>query len=130
MCGLLTALPHFNYRTDLLSALVPKAADLEPSVHLPACEALASLFTDDRRGEATLEAAQMVAQAVKDAECQVPVPLVDAFMKLRFDADLRRRLDLDGETVDPRKQRGESSGQGKPFWSLGCFAGVLFPVGR
>jgi hypothetical protein len=42
---------------------------------------------------------------------QVPVPLVDAFMKLRFDADLRRRLDLDGETVDPRKQRGECSAQ-------------------
>lgn len=71
MCGLLTALPHFNYRTDLLSALVPKASDLEPSVHGPACEALVTLFTDDRRGEATLEAAQMVAQAVKDAECQV-----------------------------------------------------------
>jgi hypothetical protein len=74
MCGLLTALPHFNYRTDLLSALVPKASDLEPSVHGAACEALASLFTDDRRGEATLEAAQMVAQAVKDAECQARNP--------------------------------------------------------
>ena len=107
MCTLLTALPHFNYRTDLLSALVPKAADGEPSVHGPAYAALATLFTDDRRGEATLEAAQMLAQAVKDAECVVPVALVDAFAQLRFDADLRRRLDMDGDAADPRKQRSK-----------------------
>lgn len=51
MCGLLSAMPHFNYRTDLLSAILPKAGDMNPELHVPCCEALVNLCRDDIRGE-------------------------------------------------------------------------------
>eukprot|EP00976_Prorocentrum_cordatum_P032754 666806-Prorocentrum_minimum.AAC.1 len=40
LCAALVALPDFNYRTDLLSAVLPSAADLDPRVHAHPCDAL------------------------------------------------------------------------------------------
>jgi nucleolar complex protein 3 len=99
LCATLIALPHFNYRTDLLSAVLPKASDLDPQVHVPACEALKSLCRDDTRGEAAL----VVAATVKQKNLKVPAAFIEVFLSLRFDATLRVRMEDSGGAADPRK---------------------------
>ncbi|KAK3275154.1 hypothetical protein CYMTET_16704 [Cymbomonas tetramitiformis] len=104
MCGLMAALPHFNYFTDLLSAVLPMACDAHLEVNKMCCDSLADMFREDRSGESALQAVEMIAGEVKKRKCQVPAQLVAVFLVLKFDADLRRRLESEGDAVDPRKR--------------------------
>lgn len=50
----------------------------------------------------------MIAQLLKEEKCNVPAKLIDVFSCLKFDRDLRTRLDAEGDEVDPRKQRSKA----------------------
>ena len=50
---------------------MPMAGNLDPALHVPCCEALVNLCKDDFKGDATLEATQMIAQLVKQEKCLV-----------------------------------------------------------
>jgi len=92
MCGLLQALPHFNYRTDLLRALVPFLAADDATMAGVVKDAVAAVLQNDARGEAALEAVQLLAELVKTRGCKAPTHTLDVLQALRFSEDLAARL--------------------------------------
>lgn len=92
MNGLLEALPHFNYRSDLLSALVPRLSGVDAEAASFVCHAVATLLSTAGHAEAALEAVQLLAEHVKATCCRCPPWTLDVLESLRFDDRLSTRL--------------------------------------
>lgn len=92
MCGLLRALPHFNYRTDLLRALVPLLASLDVDEATAVAQSISAVLRGDTRGEVTLETVQLLAELVKDTACRAPPHTLDVLKSLRFSDRLAAHL--------------------------------------
>lgn len=92
LCGLLEALPHFNYRSDLLSALVPRLGSADTSVAACVRGCVEALLREGRHPEAVLEAVQLLADHIKSSSCRAPPWTLDALAALRFDEGMAARL--------------------------------------
>ncbi|MEW5302585.1 MAG: hypothetical protein WDW36_005354 [Sanguina aurantia] len=107
MCKLLTSLPHFNYTSDLLQAIVPRMASGDVLMRGMACDAMRQLLSlSDVTGSVALEAVQLVADLVRRRKCAAPAEVVTSLLGLRFNAV--RRLP-EGKI----KKGGKSAGKGK-----------------
>jgi nucleolar complex protein 3 len=74
--NLLVAVPHFNFRTDLLKIIVAQLSRRSADEAFTKCrEAVISLFIDDEEGRASLEAVTMISKMVKTRHYKVN-PLV------------------------------------------------------
>jgi len=107
MCGLLRALPHFNYRTDILRALVPLLASPDADTAAAIKDAAAEVLASDTRGEATLETVQLLAELVKESACRVPPHTLDVLKALRFSDRLVTHLSTErqGAKLLTKKER-------------------------
>ena len=107
MCGLLRALPHFNYRTDILRALVPLLASPSADTAAAVKDAAAEVLASDTRGEATLETVQLLAELVKESACRVPPHTLDVLKALRFSDRLVTHLSTERQGAKPltKKER-------------------------
>jgi len=85
LCTLLEALPHFNFRTDVLSALVPHMARVDSASANAAANAIAGAIKADLVGDVTLEALQMTAQLVKQTKCGAHPKCLSPFLEIKFD---------------------------------------------
>jgi nucleolar complex protein 3 len=85
LCQLLAALPHFNFRTDVLSALVPHMARVDAAAADVVADAVAGAIKADLAGDLTLEALQMTAQLVKQTKCGAHPRALSPFLEIRFD---------------------------------------------
>ena len=85
LCQLLEALPHFNFRTDVLSALVPHMARVDAGAAEVVAGAIAGAIRADLSGDLTLEALQMTAQLVKQTKCGAHPKALAPFLEIRFD---------------------------------------------
>ncbi|CAI9088018.1 OLC1v1022245C1 [Oldenlandia corymbosa var. corymbosa] len=90
LCTLLEAVPHFNFRENLLAAVIKSISSEDDVVRKLCCAAVKSLFLNEGKhgGEATVEAVQMIADLVKAHDCQLHPDSVEVFMSLSFDEDL------------------------------------------
>jgi Nucleolar complex-associated protein len=88
-CELLRAVPHFNYRTLLLNAVVSRAAQPENEVSDVCCSTLEHLFKSDNNGEASYEAVRLIGQVIMASKYDVPAGLIKVLsaVKLRVHAD-------------------------------------------
>ena len=88
-CELLRAVPHFNYRTLLLNAVVLRAAQPESEVSEVCCSTLEHLFKSDNNGEASYEAVRLIGQVIMACKYDVPAGLIKVLsaVKLRVHAD-------------------------------------------
>ena len=107
MCGLLRALPNFNYRTDLLRALVPLMGGEDVVVAEACTEAVGSVLSDCG-GEAALEAVQLLAELVKQRGCLAPEYTLEVLRSLRFSDKLATRLRDDREAGQPLSQKAKN----------------------
>jgi nucleolar complex protein 3 len=105
MCGLLEALPHFNYRSDLLRALIPRLAADDASVAAMVSAAVTAAIQGDSRGETTLESVQLIADLVKRRACVAPPHAIDALKAVRFDDTLASHLKDEREKDKPVSQK-------------------------
>ncbi|KAG5982944.1 hypothetical protein E4U55_001080 [Claviceps digitariae] len=84
-CTLLTSVPHFNFRTDLLRIIV---GELSRRVlgkdGSRAIEALETLFRDDEEGRPTLEAVSLVTKMMKAKDFAVNESVLNLFLSLRL----------------------------------------------
>ncbi|KAF6154100.1 hypothetical protein GIB67_008110 [Kingdonia uniflora] len=73
ICTLLEAVPHFNFRGNLLAVVVNNISSTDDVIRKLCCSTLRSLFTNEAKhgGEATLEAVQLIAEHVKVHDCQL-----------------------------------------------------------
>jgi len=85
LCVLLESLPHFNYRTDVLSALVPHLSHVDSAAADAVAGSIANAIKADMQGDTTLEALHMVAQLVKQNRCCCHPVALSPFLEIRFD---------------------------------------------
>lgn len=89
---LLLAVPHFNFRPDLLKIVIDSLSrratgkDYENSVRT-----LEDLFRDDEDGKASLEAVQMLTRMMKARDYQIHESLLNMFLHLRLLAEFGRK---------------------------------------
>ncbi|KAJ6808298.1 nucleolar complex protein 3-like protein [Iris pallida] len=90
LCNLLDAVPHFNFRQSLLAGVIKNISSTDDVVRKLCCEAIKSLFTNEGKhgGEATLEAVRLIADQVKNHDCQLHPDSLNVFLSLTFDEDL------------------------------------------
>ncbi|KAG6039649.1 hypothetical protein E4U41_002346 [Claviceps citrina] len=84
-CTLLTSVPHFNFRIDLLRIVVGKLSrkvldkDGERAI-----QALETLFRDDDEGRPSLEAVSLVTKMMKAKDFAVSENVLNLFLSLRL----------------------------------------------
>ncbi|KAG2441809.1 hypothetical protein HXX76_003419 [Chlamydomonas incerta] len=110
LAGLLAGLPHFNYSSDILQAVVPRMASGDPETRSMACEAVGSLLTGGERGDesgsgrAALEAVQLIADLIKRRKCAVPPEVIRTLSVLRFRDVIRAKAGEDQDEEGRRKK--------------------------
>ncbi|KAJ3018790.1 UNVERIFIED_CONTAM: Nucleolar complex protein 3 [Siphonaria sp. JEL0065] len=101
MTELLTTVTHFNFRVNLLSAIVSKMGSKSPvEVGAIACNGISKLFDGDVSGEPSLEAVKLMARMIKNKEYRVDEAVLKTFMHLR----LKDEMALPEAERDPNKK--------------------------
>ncbi|KAI8959119.1 nucleolar complex-associated protein 3 [Daldinia sp. FL1419] len=112
-CNLLTAVPHFNFRSDLVKILVGKLSTRRVDDDFNKClQALETLFEEDEEGRPSMEAVSLLSKMMKAREYQVNENVINLFLHLRLLSDFSGkgskdsvdRLD-DGPTKKPKSKR-------------------------
>jgi nucleolar complex protein 3 len=84
-CTLVTSVPHFNFRGDLLKILVGKLSKRTIDEDGFKCiNALDTLFRDDEEGRPTQEAVSLLAKMMKAREFKIQEDVVNLFLSLRL----------------------------------------------
>ena len=86
--ALLGALPHFNFRKDLLTAVVPRVGSRDWAAGRACFDAVREVLANDPEGEATVEAVQLLADHIKRRRCVVHPRVVALLLYVEVDASL------------------------------------------
>ncbi|KAJ7982034.1 Nucleolar complex protein 3 like [Quillaja saponaria] len=108
ICNLLDANPHFNFRESLLGVVVSNISSTNDVTRKLCCSTIESLFVSEGKhgGEATVEAVRLIADHVKDHNCQLHPDSIEVFLSLSFDEDLRKSEKAD-EHNKVKNKRGK-----------------------
>ncbi|KAL6851006.1 hypothetical protein ACO1O0_008132 [Amphichorda felina] len=111
-CTLVTSVPHFNFRGDLLKILVGKLSKRNIDDDGKKClEALETLFRDDDEGRPSLEAVSLLSKMMKARGYQVHESVVNLFLALRLLSEFAGKASneaVERETepgLQPKKKR-------------------------
>ncbi|KAF2277807.1 nucleolar complex-associated protein 3 [Westerdykella ornata] len=84
-CNLLTAVPHFNFRGELLKILVGKLSTKRVDGDFAKCrETLEKLFENDEDGNASLDAVTMLTKMMKSKNYDFDESVLNTFLHLRL----------------------------------------------
>ena len=91
-CTLLTSVPHFNFRSDLVKILVGKLSTRrrrggagDGDADFDHClRALETLFREDEEGRASMEAVSLLSKMMRAREYEVDEGVVNLFLHLRL----------------------------------------------
>ncbi|XP_057516509.1 nucleolar complex-associated protein 3 isoform X2 [Amaranthus tricolor] len=118
LCTLLEAHPHFNFRENLIPAVVKNLASDDDVVRKLCSTTIQSLFKDEGKhgGEATVEAVQLIAELVKIHDCHLHPDSIEVFLALSFDEDLARseKMDDNKGKYKKNKKRKNADEQNQP----------------
>lgn len=84
-CALLLAVPHFNFRGELLKILVAKLSERRVDSEYNKCrESLEALFRNDEDGTSSLDAVKTVTSMMKARGYRVDESVLNTFLQLRL----------------------------------------------
>ncbi|KAH6636543.1 nucleolar complex-associated protein-domain-containing protein [Chaetomium tenue] len=84
-CTLVNAVPHFNFRGELLRILVKKLSGRQVDENFNKClKALETLFRDDEEGNASQEAVSLLSKMMKARDYRVDESVLNLFLHLRL----------------------------------------------
>ncbi|KAJ5638464.1 hypothetical protein N7528_000854 [Penicillium herquei] len=84
-CSMLVAVPHFNYRTELLKIIVNRLARKNVDADMAKCrETVEDVFAKDIDGVVSLEAVRLLAKMMKAREFGIHESVLDTFLHLRL----------------------------------------------
>ncbi|RYP38451.1 hypothetical protein DL767_002567 [Monosporascus sp. MG133] len=84
-CTLLTSVPHFNFRSDLIKILVGKLSTRRVDDDFNKClRALETLFHEDEEGRPAMEAVSLLSKMMRAQEYEVDESVVNLFLHLRL----------------------------------------------
>ncbi|KAI3982944.1 hypothetical protein MKX01_010427 [Papaver californicum] len=107
ICSLLDAVPHFNFRENLLTAVVNNMSFPDDVIRKLCCPAIKSLFLNEGKhgGEATVEAVHLIANLVKLHECRLHPDTIEIFLSLSFSEDIGKADMSKGEKKVGKKEK-------------------------
>ena len=109
-CKLLTSVPHFNFRTELLNILVHQLSSRETSPDFNRCvETMEAFFVADDDGAPSLEAVTLLAKMMKAKDYKVQESVLNTFSHLR----LLTELSVKGSTSKADKPDEDAAYRGK-----------------
>ncbi|CAI6334520.1 unnamed protein product [Periconia digitata] len=95
-CSMLLAVPHFNFRGDLLQILVGKLSTRHVDKDFVACrKTLEQLFREDEDGTASLEAVTMLTKMMKAKNYHFDESVLNTFLHLRLLSELSVKASYD-----------------------------------
>ncbi|OAQ68152.1 nuclear export protein Noc3 [Pochonia chlamydosporia 170] len=111
-CTLITTVPHFNFRSDILRILVGKLSRRKlDNDATKIIQALETLFRDDEEGRPTLEAVSLVTKMMKAKEFAVHESVLNLFLSLRLLSEFSGKASQDTveqqQTSNPKKKQRE-----------------------
>jgi nucleolar complex protein 3 len=84
-CALLVAVPHFNFRGELLKILVGKLSTRKIDADFVKCrETIETLFKEDEDGTPSLDATSLLAKMMKSRGYRVDESVLNTFLHLRL----------------------------------------------
>lgn len=104
-CSLIAAVPHFNFRNQLLKIVVERVSVKNVDEIYVGCRTtLEELFRNDDDGSASFEAVQLLAKMLKAKDFNVDESVLNTFLSLRLLSELDVKASQ--ETVEnPRKRK-------------------------
>ncbi|KAL2201261.1 CBF/Mak21 family-domain-containing protein [Corynascus similis CBS 632.67] len=110
-CTLVNAVPHFNFRGDLLRILIKKLSTRKVDDNFTKCrETLETLFRDDEEGNASMEAVSLLTKMMKARDYRVDESVLNTFLQLRLLSEFSGKGSQDtvsrpGEQLNGKKPR-------------------------
>ena len=103
VCALLTAVPHFNFRGDLLNVIVRELAGQKATANYVKCiESVEAFFDEDEDGAPSFEAVTLLTKMMKAKDYRIRDELLNTFSHLRL------LLQLSREPSGKRAERSDS----------------------
>ncbi|KAJ5690661.1 hypothetical protein N7462_005053 [Penicillium macrosclerotiorum] len=110
-CSMLEAVPHFNFRGELLKIIVNRLARKQVDADVTKCrETLEDIFSKDADGMVSLEAVRLLSKMIKAREFRIHESVLDTFLYLRLLSDFSRKASQN--RVD-REERADDMPHGK-----------------
>ena len=113
-CSLLTTVPHFNFRGELLKILVNRLAKRQVDADFVKCrETMEEIFSRDDDGVVSLEAMRLLTKMMKAKDYNIHESVLNTFLRLRLLSELsvkgsQDRIDRESEEgggVGGKKQK-------------------------
>jgi nucleolar complex protein 3 len=110
-CTLVTSVPHFNFRGDLLKILVGKLSRRYLDADGKKClEALETLFRDDEEGRPSMEAVALLSKMMRARDYQVSENVLNLFLALRLLSEFagkasHRSVERETPTTNGKKKK-------------------------
>ncbi|KAH7144024.1 nucleolar complex-associated protein-domain-containing protein [Dactylonectria macrodidyma] len=96
VCTLVTSVPHFNFRSDLLKILVGKLSRRKINADGVKClQALETLLRDDEEGRPSLETVSFLSKMLRAREFQVDERVINVFLSLRLLSEFSGKASTD-----------------------------------
>ncbi|EXJ64658.1 hypothetical protein A1O7_00996 [Cladophialophora yegresii CBS 114405] len=106
VCTLLLSVPHFNFRTELLTVLVHELCSREATAEFSKCiDTLEKFFANDEDGAPSLEAVSLLTKTMKAKDYRVREETLNTFFQLRLLSELPPATNTDEGGADSAASR-------------------------
>lgn len=108
-CTMLLAVPHFNFRGELLGILIGKLSMRHVDADFVKCrETLEKLFEDDEEGNASLEAVTMLTKMMKSRNYHFDESVLNTFLHLRLLSEFSHKASYNSvDKPEPERINGK-----------------------
>ena len=106
-CTLLNAVPHFNFRGELIKILVAKLSRRRVDADFAKCQrALETLFAEDDEGRPSMEAVSTLSKMMRARDYDVDERVINLFLHLRLLSEFAGKASQDhAETPESKAQK-------------------------
>ncbi|KAF1972339.1 nucleolar complex protein-like protein 3 [Bimuria novae-zelandiae CBS 107.79] len=116
-CSMLLAVPHFNFRSELLGILIGKLSTRHVDADFVKCrETLEKLFEEDEEGNASLEAVTMLTKMMKSRNYHFDESVLNMFLHLRLLSEFAQKASYNSvDKPEPERINGKKIKQQREF---------------
>lgn len=116
-CSMLLAVPHFNFRGDILGIIIGKLSTRHVDADFVKCrETLEKLFEEDEEGNASLEAVTMLTKMMKSRNYHFDESVLNTFLHLRLLSEFAHKASYNSvDKPEPERINGKKIKQQREF---------------
>lgn len=112
LTDLLTCATHFNFRINILMAVVNRMTIRHPpQVSALCCNAIKALFEKDESGEASLEAVKLISKLIKSKNFNVQDQILRTFLHLKLSSNIHARQNEEADQAHRKKSLSKKKSQ-------------------